>query len=76
MNKTINMIKWKLRSVMAEKRVSIRDLAKASNFSPTTISKWRDADLLPKIDAVDIDKLCRALGCKDEDLVIVGDEKS
>lgn len=64
-----SMVKWRLRVIMADRDISIRDLAKKSGFHSNTIAKWRKADEQPRISGPEIDKLCDALDCTHLDLV-------
>lgn len=62
-------MKWKLRAIMADQKLSIHELAEKSKFSPSTITRWRKVDEMPKISGSEVDRLCDALKCEDIDLI-------
>jgi len=57
------LVQWKLRQIMAEKKVGNVDLAKDLNVHPNTISRWKLADEMPKISGAEIDGICKTLNC-------------
>lgn len=57
------LVQWKLRQLMAQKRIGNTDLAKSLNVHPNTISRWKQADEMPKISGAEIDGICDVLGC-------------
>ncbi|WP_299405420.1 helix-turn-helix transcriptional regulator [Acaryochloris sp. IP29b_bin.148] len=62
-------MKWKLRAIMADRKISIHELAEQANFSASTITRWRKVDEMPKISGPEMDRLCDALKCEDIDLI-------
>lgn len=63
------MIRWKLREVMARKKVTNRALAKAMDMHQGSISRLKSADEMPRVDGKTLDRLCEALDCVLEDLI-------
>lgn len=63
------MIRWKLRALMADKRISNKALSVAIGCHENTISNWRQSDELPKIGGSTLTKLCTALSCEPWDLI-------
>jgi len=63
------LIRWKLRELMARKRLSIRKLAEITGMHRNSINHLRDFDVLPQIGAETLEKLCRALDCEPNDLI-------
>lgn len=59
--KTICMVKWKLRQLMADRQISNKDLAEAVGVHVNTISRWRSSNEMPKVDGAELNKICRAL---------------
>lgn len=62
-------IKWRLNRLMAERRISGKDLAKEINVHPNTIYRLRQTDEMPSIDGNMLEKLCNALECELTDLI-------
>ncbi|HYX18568.1 MAG TPA: helix-turn-helix transcriptional regulator [Nostoc sp.] len=62
-------IKWRLNRLMAERRISGKDLAKELNVHPNTIYRLRRTDEMPSIDGNMLEKLCNVLGCELTDLI-------
>lgn len=66
---------WKLRQIMADKKLSNEDVASRMRERTgrktfwTTISRWKQLDAMPKIDGTDLDALVAALECKRDDLL-------
>lgn len=63
------MIRWKLREVMARKKVTNRALAKTMDMHQGSISRLKSADEMPRVDGKTLDRLCEALDCVLEDLI-------
>jgi DNA-binding Xre family transcriptional regulator len=66
---------WKLRQIMADRKMTNEDLAAAlrkatgRNTHWTTISRWKQADVMPKIDGIDLHGLLDALKCTRDELL-------
>ncbi|NJL57294.1 helix-turn-helix domain-containing protein [bacterium] len=63
------MIRWKLNSVMAEKRKKGKELAEQLNVHPNTIYRLRRADRMPSLTEELLSGLCQSLECKPCDLL-------
>lgn len=63
------VIRWKLREVMARKKITNRDLAKEMDMHEGSISRLKAADEMPRLDGKTLERLCEALGCDLEDLL-------
>lgn len=63
------MIRWKLREVMARKKMSNRNLAKAIGMHETSIARMKAEDVLPRVDNKYLSSLCKALECTPNDLI-------
>ncbi|MBE9037203.1 helix-turn-helix domain-containing protein [aff. Roholtiella sp. LEGE 12411] len=55
------MIRWRLRILMAEKKISNKELALLSGIHPTSISKLKNADEIEQISGRVLNNLCNAL---------------
>jgi putative transcriptional regulator len=68
------MIKFKLNEALKQKGKTMYWLSKATGIRPNTISQWANNETLNIEDQVksisvdNIDKICKALDCKVEDL--------
>ena len=66
---------WRLRQIMADKKLTNEEVAAklraatGRNTHWTTISRWKQADVMPKIDDIDLDGLLYALQCTRDDLL-------
>jgi DNA-binding Xre family transcriptional regulator len=56
-------VAWKLRQLMAHKRIGNADLAKHLGVHPNTVSRWKQADEMPKVSGAEIDGICGLLDC-------------
>jgi DNA-binding Xre family transcriptional regulator len=71
----LNRSVWKLRQIMADKKLSNEEVASRMRERTgrktfwTTISRWKQLDVMPKIDGTDLDALVAALECKRDDLL-------
>ncbi len=63
------MIVWKLNQVMAQKRITGKQLAEALNTHVNTVYRLRRADRMPSVDGELLDKLCQSLNCTPTDLI-------
>jgi putative transcriptional regulator len=70
MAKMAPRIQWRLRQVMADRRLTNKDLAIAVNRHPATICNLRRHETLPRIDNELLTSLCQALNCDISDLMI------
>lgn len=58
------LVRWKLRQLMADRQISNKDLAEMVGVHPNTISRWRSANEMPKVDSSEVTKICNALNCE------------
>lgn len=65
------LIKWKLRSVMADRKMTATLLAELMNVNRVTVSGWANSDEVPAFRNFNktLDQLCSLLGCGVEDLI-------
>jgi len=63
------MITWRLNEIMAERRMSGKDLAEILKTHPNTVYRMRKVERMPSIDGETLDKLCEALDCTPNDLI-------
>ena len=69
--RTKNMaIKWRLRQMMAERRITNVDLAERIGKHPNSITYLRRTDTMPRVDAELLESLCNALNCDISDLLV------
>ena len=64
-----SMIRWTLRQVMSDKRMTNRALADLVDLHETSISNLKRRDDMPRIDGELLNKLCQALDCTPVDLI-------
>ena len=70
-------IGWKLRQLMADRRLTNEEVAekitqlteRSRPLHWTTVSKWRQVDVMPKIDGYDLEALCLILECDRSELL-------
>lgn len=55
------MLRWKLREVMAKGKLTNRELAQSMGFHETSISRLKTADTMPRIDGHTLNNLCISL---------------
>lgn len=55
------MIKWKLRQIMFEHRISSKALAETLGISQTAMSYLRNAELLPELGSKKLCKIAKSL---------------
>ena len=71
---------WRLRQIMADKKITNQELSErlkaitGRETHPVTISRWKQVDIMPKIDGIDLDGLVVALGVSRD--VLLGDKKN
>ena len=65
------MIRWKLRSVMADRKMTGVKLAKLMGLNRVTVSGWANSDEIPNFADTNgtLDSLCRHLNCTPSDLI-------
>lgn len=68
-------LKWNLRVVQADRRISNKRLAELTQLHYTTISKLRKA-MPPRLEAKTLEKLCWALDCTPGDLIKIAAHKA
>ncbi|WP_396034821.1 helix-turn-helix domain-containing protein [Candidatus Cyanaurora vandensis] len=64
-----NVIRWRLREVMARRKMTSTQLAKILEVNRVTVSDWANADDLPPSIAKWLNLLCFHLECRPEDLM-------
>jgi len=68
------MIRWRLRLLMAERKISNKELAELANVHPTSISKLKNSDAIEQISGRVLNSLCngltRAYRARGEDRII------
>jgi putative transcriptional regulator len=57
-------LKWNLRKLMAEKKISNKALSAKLGVHPTSVSRLKQSDEMPKINGNDLAIICNALGCR------------
>jgi putative transcriptional regulator len=55
------MLKWRLREVMARGKITNRELAQELGRHEGSISRMKNAEQMPRIDGVELNDLCTAL---------------
>lgn len=55
---SVSKVRWKLRVVMAERRITNKALADVVGMNPVSISKLKNTDDLPQIGGDTLAKLC------------------
>jgi len=63
------MIKWKLNSVMAERRKTGQRLAEQLHVHPNTVYRLKKTDRMPSLNEELLNGLCEFLECKPCDLL-------
>lgn len=70
MNRLTMPIKWRLKSVMADREMTYRDLAAATGLHRVTVNKLVNTFVMPRrLDSNTLDKFCRVLNCQPGDLM-------
>jgi putative transcriptional regulator len=60
-SQAVGTVRWKLRSVMADRRITNKALAEALEMNPVSVSKLKNAEDFPEIGGVALAKLCDAI---------------
>jgi putative transcriptional regulator len=55
---SVGRIRWKLRVIMAERKITNKALAEVVGMNPVSISKLKNTDELPEIGGDTLAKLC------------------
>lgn len=63
------MIRWKLREIMARKKITNRALADALSMHEGSISRLKALDEMPRIDGKTLSRFCEELGCSLDELI-------
>lgn len=63
------MIRWKLREVMARKKITNRALAEAMEMHEGSISRIKAMDEMPRMDGKTLSKFCEELDCSLDELI-------
>lgn len=66
---TNEMIRWRLRVLMAEHNMSNKQLSEMTGLHRVTISKLKQTDELKQITGETLNLLCQALKCTPNDLI-------
>ncbi len=64
-----SVLKWRLREMMARKKVTNRELASYLQVHETTIARMKSPDVMPKIDGNTLSLICKYLDCDISDLL-------
>ena len=68
-DKQKSVLKWRLREMMARKKVTNRELANYLQVHETTIARMKSPDVMPKIDGNTLSSICKYLDCDISDLL-------
>ncbi len=74
-NSSVGKVRWKLRMVMADRKITNKALAEELEMNPVSISKLKSNDDLPEIGGEALAKVCEAvtklsgLPCTLDDLI-------
>lgn len=65
-------IKWKLRSVMSDRKMSATNLAQLMGVNRVTVSGWANSDGIPPFrnPSVVLNQLCKLLSCTPSELIV------
>jgi len=69
LTETNEMIRWRLRVLMAERNMSNKQLSEMTGLHRVTISKLKRTDELKQITGETLNLLCQALKCTPNDLI-------
>lgn len=62
-------IRWRLNILMAERRMTNKDLGDRIGRHEVSVSRLRVRDDMPRLDGNELEALCNALNCKICDLI-------
>lgn len=67
----VKMIRWKLRAVMADRKMTATRLARLMEVNRVTVSGWASSDVIPDFRGTNkkLDDLCNFLECTPVDLI-------
>ena len=68
-DKQTMVLKWRLRELMARRKITNRKLAEKLGMHETSIARMKAPDIMPKIDGNTLTKLCQILDCDISDLL-------
>jgi putative transcriptional regulator len=65
------VIRWKLRAVMADRKMTATKLASLLDVNRVTVSGWANSDAIPNFSDMNdtLNKLCYHLKCTPEELI-------
>lgn len=63
------VIRWQLRQIMADRRMTNTALAEILGISRQAIGDMKNRDDMPRIDGQTLNSLCNALDCQPTDLI-------
>lgn len=64
------MIVWRLRVVMAERDIGVKELAGRMGMTPQNVSRLKNYSTMPWVDGDIISDLCTVLTCHPADLMV------
>lgn len=70
---SLTMVKWKMRLIMADKKMSVKQVSEGTGKHPNTIGKWKNTDEMPLISGPELDELAQVLNCSVDDLLGKGE---
>ncbi|HEY9873313.1 MAG TPA: helix-turn-helix transcriptional regulator [Candidatus Obscuribacterales bacterium] len=62
------LIRWKLRQIMADRRMTTKRLSEILGVTPTSVSRMK-GDRMPRLTDEGLTNLCNALSCTPHDLI-------
>lgn len=57
-------LRWNLRQLMADRRVSNKELAETMSVHPSAVSRMKLLDSMPRLDGTDLAAICTKLNCR------------
>lgn len=70
------MIRWKLNEMMADRRVTGKELADRLGYTEATISRLRKSRRMPRLTEKTLEGVCLHLKCTPADLLILVNEEN